>query len=246
MKKTNTVIASCLAAAVLFSACGTAPADETTVASAQQTTQVLGETRATEQVAIPSDSSAAPSSSDASAAAGVSAGTPCDLLEFCANHTCEALGNRCYMRRDTDFCGILFIYADGTFFFYTSDTGEQPYKATTGTFSSVEEVSDNVYRLTIGAVNQDHATGETWTEARPQDFITEESSFVASEIDFLSENSVLTVYDNGANKSEVPVEMLQEVASWTGAGSVEALPDQIQINFPSIGVYSEATGAYLM
>ena len=73
MKKTTTIMASCLAAAVLFSACGNAPAAETTAAMTQATTQAAGEAQNTTM------ETTAASAADTAAVAV----TPVDLNAFC-------------------------------------------------------------------------------------------------------------------------------------------------------------------
>ena len=244
MKKTNKIMASCLTAAVLLSACSTAPAAETstTTVMPQETTQVLGETRATEQPAV-AESAAVEDTANA-------AGTQVDVIAFCEAHCNESQGGIVPMLRNNNDKygegGIFFIHPDGTFFY--CDTNVEPYNAVTGTFTSVVETGDHVYQVTIGQVNQEHPAGETWTETRPQDDMQLEGDFTAVDYDLFAEGSVLTIFDYGADKADVPQDMLQLVANWQGT-TVDALPDQVITDDPSVcmlGIYSEATGTIIM
>ena len=237
MKKTNKIMASCLTAAVLFSACSTAPAAETssTTVMPQETTQVQGETGVTEQTVAASEESSAVS------------GQAVSLELFCQSHTTEFMEGRMFVLRDNENYGagaILSFYEDGTFFCYDSEA-DGTYPAQTGTLSGVVEVSDHVYQVTIAQINQDHPTGETWTEARPADDIQDQMDFVATEFDFLSEGTVLTVYDDYANKADMPQAVLDHVAIRLNC-TVEDLPDQIVIGESCICVYNESTGSFFM
>ncbi|MBP5181107.1 MAG: hypothetical protein J6127_07455, partial [Clostridiales bacterium] len=232
-----------LTAAVLLSACSTAPAAETstTTVMPQETTQVLGETRATEQPAV-AESSAVEDTANA-------AGTQVDVISFCESRCIDSQGGRVYMLRNNNDKygegGMFFIHPDGTFFY--CDTGVEPYNAVTGTITSVVETGDHIYQVTLGQINQEHPAGETWTETRPQADMELEGDFTAVDYDLFAEGSVLTIFDYGVNKADVPQEMLEFVANWSDT-TVDALPDQVTTDESAcmMGIYSEATGSIIM
>ena len=235
MKKTTTIMASCLAAAVLFSACGNAPAAETTAAMTQATTQAAGEAQNTTM-----ETTAAAAASDASGAAV--AGTPVDLNAFCESHATVQGSQILADRTATDEWGEIYIHADGTFFYHEWAVNEgNADPVCIGKFSEVSQIGDHIYALTIGEVNQEHPAGETWTEARPEDDFNSEATFVATDFDFLAPGTVFTVYDSGANKSDIPEELLAIQAQWNGC-TVEELPDPLVSDLIILGLRCEANG----
>ncbi|MCR5593407.1 MAG: hypothetical protein K6F79_06650 [Saccharofermentans sp.] len=145
-------------------------------------------------------------------------------------------------RTATDEWGEIYIHADGTFFYHEWAVNEgNADPVCIGKFSEVSQIGDHIYALTIGEINQEHPAGETWTEARSEDDFNSEATFVATDFDFLAPGTVFTVYDSGANKSDIPEELLAIQTQWNCC-TVEELPDQVVSEFNCLGMRCEANG----
>ncbi len=236
MKKTHIFLASTLAAAMLASACSKTPAE--TSAMAQDANQAATTAQTTAAAAV--SDAAASTSDNAAAPAAASA----DLLTFCSEHTDSSMGHELYLRdQDHKSAGFLQINDDGTFLFveqeYDPSTDLVNNKAVTGTFTSIVQEGDHIYSLTVGPTNQDHPTGETWTGTRNIEGNEVEFTYIASDSDIIKENTVLTVYDSGVNKSDLPADFQADLAfvlTLDETATPDVLPDQLT-DSPCIGIY---------
>lgn len=215
MKKTRIAMALTLAATMLMSACSNttnesieAPANDVSAVT-EATTQVLGETRETEV--------AASSASDTSAAASD------DIIAFCQGHRTMCVGHD----NEGNAAYWFEILEDGTFRYSLACGENDPVPMATGKFVNVEKVDDTTYRLELGAINEDHAVGEVWTEEIAVDGDVFSLDYVTVAPDKIAEHDVITVYLEGSNAADLPDEALNEYAACNDI-SYEQIPAQIE------------------
>lgn len=229
MKKTHAFLASALAASMLASACSTAPAAETSAMS-QQTTQVLGETRQTEEAVASDTQSTAPDVTTTAAA-----GEEIDVQSYCAEN-CGTFNLFDESRKTIAWFEIL---PDGHFA-YTLDIENvtDPSPCAFGTIASIVKVDDNTYNIEIGAINEGHAEGEVWTNTCNINGTDFTSEYVAINSEHVSEHDVITLYCANSNAADLPDDYLHSYAL-----AFETAYEELPAQLTNRGLYNPATGA---
>ena len=218
MKKSNIVLTSVVAAALMVTSCSTASGTPESVQSAmpEQTNAVIESGAAQSAPAASSDATVADQTTAASAG-------DANDGDFFATHT----GTYFMSSGAGAWNASLTVNEDGTFMYDMHDSDmDHVYVCTAhGSLTNVTKVDDFTYTFVVQGLTYDYEPGSTWVD--------ESLNFEAVESDTVTEGCELTFYEAGISTASLP----ENYVLWYTMPRALQESD-VPAEFPCAGIYN--------